>query len=107
MSRLTKITLLIAIALAHLAEAAAPSGAKPRPRDTVKVTPAREKIIEGAMKYIASKQKSNGSWGESSMERGHPAAITGYALIALQAAGNLPGEGPHGKTVKKGMNYLR
>jgi hypothetical protein len=106
MLRSIKITLIIAIASLHLVEAAAPSGAKPRPRDNVKVSPAREKIIEGAMKYIASKQKSNGSWGENGMELGHPVAITGYALIALQSAGNLPGEGPHGKTVKKGMDYL-
>ena len=106
MIRLIRFTLFIAVASVHLVEAAAPSGAKARPRDKVKVSPANERIIVGALKYLASKQKSNGSWGENSFERGHPVAITGYTLIALQSGGNLPGEGPHGKTVTKGMNYL-
>ena len=75
---------------------------KPRPRDNVKVTPATEKIIQGALKYMASKQKADGSWGSSREEARHPVAITGYALIAFQAAGNLPGEGPYGKHVTKG-----
>ena len=79
---------------------------KPRPRDNVKVTPATEKIIQGALKYMASQQKADGSWGSSREEARHPVALTGYVLIAFQAAGNLPGEGPYGKHVTKGMNYL-
>ena len=55
---------------------------------------------------MAAKQKADGSWGESSEERRRPVAITGYTLIAFQAAGNLPGEGPYGRVVKKGMDYL-
>ena len=85
---------------------AAAGGAKTRPKDNVKVTPAIDKTIKGALAYLASKQKSNGSWGESSEESRHPVAITGYTLMAFQAAGNLPGEGPYGKNVKKGMEYL-
>jgi hypothetical protein len=105
-SRSIRFSICIAIVYSfQFGEAAAP-GAKPRPRDTVKVSTTHEKIIEGALKYLASKQKSNGSWGESSEERRHPVAITGYTLIAFQSAGNLPGEGPYGKHVKKGMDYL-
>ena len=44
--------------------------------------------------------------GRKLEERRHPVAITGYTLIAFQAAGNLPGEGPYGRVVKKGMDYL-
>ncbi len=79
---------------------------KPRPRDNVKVPARNEKIINGALKYLAVNQNDNGSWGVSSRERQHPIAITGYTLIAFQAAGNLPNEGPHGKIVKNGMDYL-
>ncbi len=79
---------------------------KPRPRDNVKVTPATEKVIQGALKYMADQQKADGSWGSSREESRHPVAITGYTLIAFQAAGNLPGEGPYGRHVTKGMNYL-
>ena len=79
-------------------QAAAPGAkVKPRPRDNVKVAKEHEAYIQGALKYMASKQKADGSWGESSEERRHPVAITGYTLIAFQAAGNLPGEGPYGR----------
>ena len=63
MAHFIRVTLIIAIASVHLVEAAAPSGAKARPRDKVKVSPANERIIVGALKYLASKQKGNGSWG--------------------------------------------
>ena len=106
MSRSVRISICIAIVSFQFAEAAGTAGKKPSPRDTVKVSAGHEKIIEGALKYLASKQKSNGSWGENSEERRHPVAITGYTLIAFQAAGNLPGEGVYGKHVKKGMDYL-
>ena len=104
--RLIRIGVCVAVATIQVAEAAGASGKKPRPRDTVKVPATYEKIIEGALKYLASKQNANGSWGVSSEERRHPVAITGYTLIAFQSAGNLPGEGRYGKNVKKGMNYL-
>ena len=93
-------------AIVWLPAAAPGAKAKPRPRDNVKVSKTHEKYIEGALKYMASKQKPDGSWGESSEERRHPDAITGYTLIAFLAAGNLPNEGPYGKVVKKGMDYL-
>jgi squalene cyclase len=106
MLRAISAGIFIVIGSAFLIEAAAKPGVKPRPRDLVKVSKAHEKIIEGALKYLASKQKANGSWGESSEERRHPVAVTGYTLMAFQAGGNLPGEGPYGKQVKKGMDYL-
>lgn len=103
--RLIILSLLLAVVV-WLPAATPGSKAKPRPRDTVKVSKAHEKYIEGALAYLASKQNRDGSWGESSEERRHPVAITAYTLIAFQAAGNLPEEGPHGKVVKKGMDYL-
>ena len=91
MLRSIRFSLCIAIVSFQFVEAASTAGKKPRPRDTVKVSATHEKIIEGALKYLASKQKSNGSWGENSEERRHPVAITGYTLIAFQSGGNLPG----------------
>ena len=101
------IALSLICGLAASLQAAAPGAkVKPRPRDNVKVAKEHEAYIQGALKYMAAKQKADGSWGESSEERRHPVAITGYTLIAFQAAGNLPGEGPYGRVVKKGMDYL-
>jgi len=75
-------------------------------KDAVVVDEKTESVIKGALKYLASKQNPNGSWAASEDEQRHPIAITGYTLMAFQAAGQLPGEGEYGKNVALGMQYL-
>ena len=92
------------LALIHLA---APLVAQERlKKDTVIVDEKTESIIKGALKYLASKQSPNGAWAVSTEEQQHPIAITGYTLMAFQAAGQLPGEGEYGKNVTAGVQYL-
>jgi hypothetical protein len=75
-------------------------------RDPVRVDEKTDQIIKGALKWLASKQAPNGAWGSTDMEQQHPIAMTGYALMAFQAAGQLPNEGEYGKQVSLGMQYL-
>src|SRR5258705_4596349 len=75
-------------------------------KDPVVVDDKTDAVIRGALKWLASKQSPNGSWGLSDEEQRHPTAITGYVLMAFQAAGQLPGEGEFGKNVTAGMQYL-
>lgn len=75
-------------------------------RDPVRVDEKTDVVIKGALKWLASKQAPNGAWASSEMEQQHPIAIAGYALMAFQAAGQLPGEGEYGKTVSLGLQYL-
>ena len=75
-------------------------------RDPVRVDEKTDQVIKGALKWLASKQAPNGAWGSTDMELQHPLAITGYALMAFQAAGQRPGEGEYGKQVSLGMQYL-
>ncbi len=75
-------------------------------RDPVKLDPKTEEVVKGALKWLASKQHPNGAWGTAEMEQQHPVAMTGYALMAYQAAGHLPGEGECGKNVALGLQYL-
>jgi hypothetical protein len=75
-------------------------------RDPVKLDSKTEAIVKGALKWLATKQHPNGAWGTTDMEQQHPVAITGYALMAFQAAGQLPGEGEFGKNVSMGVQYL-
>src|SRR5688572_16054819 len=75
-------------------------------RDPVRVDEKTDQVIRGALKWLASKQAPNGAWGSTEMEQQHPIAMTGYALMAFQAAGQLPGEGEYGKQVSLGMQYL-
>jgi hypothetical protein len=74
--------------------------------DPVRVDGPTEAAIKGALKWLASKQAPNGEWASADMEKQHPVAIAGYALMAFLAAGHLPGEGEHGRCVSAGVQYL-
>lgn len=65
-----------------------------------------ETVIRSAVRFLASKQLPNGSWGITDFERRHPVAMTGYTLMAFLAAGHLPGEGEEGKVARAGLQYL-
>lgn len=73
---------------------------------TVKVTPEIRNLIKGGLKYLASKQRIDGSWALHEGQMGHPVAITGYVLLAFMASGNLPHEGEYAKNVADGMQFL-
>ena len=77
-------------------------------QDTVIVDPETEQVVAGALRWLAANQAPNGSWAtRGGKVRGeHPVAMTGYALIAFMAAGNLPEQGLYAKEVSDGMNYL-
>ncbi|MBN2505192.1 MAG: terpene cyclase/mutase family protein [Verrucomicrobia bacterium] len=82
------------------AQPAPPSG------DPVVVDEKTEGVIKGALKWLAAEQQPNGAWGSSGEEKRHPIAMTGYTLMAFQAAGQLPGEGEYGKHVSAGVKFL-
>jgi len=75
-------------------------------KDPIIVDDKTDTVVRSALKWLASKQSPNGSWGLSDEEQRHPTAMTGYVLMAFQAAGQLPGEGEFGKNVTAGMQYL-
>src|SRR5437016_9795217 len=113
--RLFVLTLLLLAAFAVLAARAADSdsaaprapgaaGAPPVVQDNVMVDDTTEKLIRGALKYLAAKQSPNGSWNAGGGE--HPVAMTAYTLMAFLAAGNTPNEGEYGKNVTRGTQYL-
>jgi hypothetical protein len=74
--------------------------------DPVTVDPPTEAVINGALRYLAAQQQANGSWTAQGGRGEHPVAITGYALLAFMAAGNLPEEGDYARQVNAGMQYL-
>lgn len=75
--------------------------------DKVVVDKKTEIIIEGALKYLASRQAPTGFFqGVTTDEKRHPISMTGYCLMAFQAAGHLPDEGEFGKNVSMAMQYL-
>ncbi len=77
-----------------------------RSTDLPVVDPETASVIEGGIRFLASKQLPNGSWGMTDFERRHPVAMTGYVLMAFLATGNLPGEGEQGRVARAGLQYL-
>jgi squalene cyclase len=66
------------------------------------VDPATERLIDGALRFLASRQVPNGAFHENR----NPLALTAYGLIAFMAAGHLPNEGEYGRTVTRAYQYL-
>ena len=69
-----------------------------RTEDKVKIDKETKKAIDKALRFLAKRQDSDGSWGNT--------AITGFALLAFMANGHVPNQGDYGKVVAKGVRYL-
>jgi len=105
--RISSLVILWALVIGHWSFAQAPrekAGAG-LGQERVVVDDKTEQVIRGALKWLASKQNSNGSWSASDGER-QEVAMTGYVLITFLSCGHLPDEGEHGKTVTAGVNFL-
>src|SRR5262245_15047697 len=64
------------------------------------------KAVDRALAFLKNMQEKDGSW---QMARGggtgHP-AITSLAILAFLSAGHVPGEGPYGETIDKGIRWV-
>lgn len=69
----------------------------------VELTREGKASIQLAMQYLASRQRADGSFSGS---MGETTGIVAAGVLAWMVAGNLPGEGPYGKNVAKGVDYL-
>lgn len=100
---LCRICLFVCIAVASPVLHAEPASSD----DAVVVDSETNGVIKGALKWLAAKQSSNGSWfsGDGG-PRSHPVAFTGYTLMAFMAAGNLPEEGEFSRNVSLGAQFL-
>jgi len=106
---ISSLVILLSFVISHSSFAQAPertkAGGAGTGQERVVVDDKTEQVIRGALKYLASRQNSNGSWTASDGER-QEVAMTGYVLITFLSCGHLPDEGEHGKTVTAGVNYL-
>jgi hypothetical protein len=66
-------------------------------------TPADD-AIDNALRFLQRQQEEDGSWRAGRM--GKNPAITSLAVMAFLAAGYVPGEGPYGDTVEKGVRWV-
>jgi prenyltransferase beta subunit len=86
---LTLIVLFGGVGLAAAANGAGPTDA--------------EVAVERALEFLQVSQASDGAWRVRNTKN---AAITGLAVMAFLSAGHVPGEGPYGDVVEKGIRWV-
>src|SRR5262249_56098089 len=92
---LASIAIALALALPAFAEEKSKKG---QMDEDVKKTTAR------ALEWLASKQNSDGAWGDTRYPNNTP--ITGFALMALMSQGHVPNQGKYGPEGAKGAPFL-
>ncbi len=75
-----------------------PAAAAPRTEQDRKV----DEAVAKALKFLKSQQDPDGAWKMS----GKDPAITSLVVMAFLSAGHVPGEGPYGETVEKGVRWV-
>ena len=66
-------------------------------------SPEVDRAVGKAIRYLASQQQASGAWRSP---QGESSAMTSLSLMAFMAAGHLPGEGPLGKNMDRGIRYV-
>jgi hypothetical protein len=62
-----------------------------------------DEAISRALVFLQKMQEPDGAW---SAQGGRNPAITSLSVMAFLAAGHVPGEGPYGNTVEKGVRWV-
>lgn len=76
------------------------SSASPRPVSAMK-------SLQRGLAYLAKAQRADGGWASASGKPGDEVAVTSLALLAFLGEGNVPGTGPRGENVERGLKWLR
>jgi prenyltransferase beta subunit len=69
------------------------------------ITPEQTIAVAKGLEYLASRQNTEGSFGNSGAY-GATAAITALSGVAFMADGNLPGRGKYGDNVRKAVDFI-
>lgn len=70
------------------------------------ITPRQQAAVERGLAWLAAHQNPDGSFGAPNTGYGAHSGITSLAGIAFMSAGNLPGRGRYGETVRKTVDFI-
>ncbi|MBC8340795.1 MAG: terpene cyclase/mutase family protein [Proteobacteria bacterium] len=106
---MTRRFFAIALAAAILSptfshSAVADSAANKASADFVEITPELKRSIEKGLKFLATQQQPDGSFGAD--RYGKHVGITAVACLAFMSHGDLPDRGDYGPYVKKGLKFI-
>jgi hypothetical protein len=68
------------------------------------ITPELDEAIARALARLAETQNADGSWDSGRF--GKNVAITALACLAVMADGNMPGRGPYGEVIDRGLDFV-
>lgn len=69
-----------------------------------RLDPATEERVDRALVWLAARQDADGSWSTDKYQ--HNTAVTAFALLAFLSRGHVPEQGPYGRVVSQGVNFL-
>lgn len=99
MSRCLYLLLSVALAVVSMPAGVA---AQNRPSDREV-----DRSITRALNFLAAQQRPSGAWQLKNPSRGLDAAsTTSLAVMAFMAAGHVPGEGPYGDAMERGIRWV-
>jgi len=70
----------------------------------VEITPDLRKAVDSGLKYLATTQSDDGSFGAN--RYGKNVGISSLACLAFMADGHVPGRGKYGPVVEKGLEFV-
>lgn len=95
---------MLVVASSLLAMAPSTSKAQTLPRRQNDTIPAQaENIYNRGLRYLATNQAPDGSWGGGSAAR---PGVVGLCILAFLAHGDDPNHGPHAQNIRKGLDYI-
>ena len=101
-ARLTMAGLLALLLLPAIAFGQARDKEKDKNRG--KMDEDAKKATAKALEWLASKQNTDGSWGDTRYPNN--TALTGFAMMAFMSQGHVPNQGKYGPEVAKGVRFL-
>jgi hypothetical protein len=97
--------LAVTLAIAALA-AVVPLVHQAQADDTDVISPQVQSSVDRGLEWLAKEQDRNGVWQAGGGAEGNYTAVTGLAVLAFMARGHVPGQGPYGELLNRGVDAI-
>lgn len=103
MMRVMILLLSVSVLRAQAVPVAPTAGGASVEDRVLEITPQTRQAIDRGLAYLASKQVADGSFDGA---QGKNTGVASFAVLSFMSTGVVPGRGPHGKVVARGIDYV-